>query len=200
MRPGSGCSARLKGAQAELLAANWNRKAVITTLVSDVATAYFGLLEQDMGLGIAKSTLATREESLRLIRIQQQGGAATVLDIRQAEQYGAAQSVPSTEQQIEQTENQISLLPGKNPGPVTRGRLLTEQPTPPEVAAGLPSSLLERRSDVQAAEQILVSANANIGVARQPVFRRLRSPANSGFRAYLTAQLGFCALAQDAVV
>ena len=137
-----------ESAQAQLLASDWNRKTVITTLISDVATAYFNLLELDMELAIARNTLGTRQESLRLIRTQLQGGVGTLLDVRQGEQlvYGAAQSVPSSEQQIEQTENQISLLLGKNPGPVTRGRPLTEQQAPPEVPAGLPSALLEKTS------------------------------------------------------
>ena len=137
-----------ESAQAQLLASDWNRKTVITTLISDVATAYFNLLELDMELAIARNTLGTRQESLRLIRTQLQGGVGTLLDVRQGEQlvYGAAQSVPSTEQQIEQTENQISLLLGKNPGPVTRGRPLTEQQTPPKCRAGLPSALLETTS------------------------------------------------------
>jgi multidrug efflux system outer membrane protein len=180
-----------ESARAQLLAADWNRKAVITTLVGDVATAYFSLLEQDMELSIAKSTLATREESLRIIRIQQQGGAATVLDLRQAEQlvYGAAQSIPSTEQQIEQSENQISLLLGKNPGPVTRGRLLTEQQTPPEVPAGLPSSLLERRPDIQAAEQILVATNANIGFAKAAYFPTITLTGEFGFQSTALSSL-----------
>ena len=83
-----------EAARAELLATDWNRKTVITTLVSDVATAYFNLLELDMELAIAKNTLATREESLRLIKLQAQGGVATLLDVRQGEQlvYGAAQT------------------------------------------------------------------------------------------------------------
>src|SRR5215471_3261899 len=118
-----------EAAQAELLASDWNRKAVITTLVSDVATAYFNLLELDQELSIAKDTLTTREESLRLIRRQLQGGVGTLLDVRQGEQlvYGAAETIPSAEQQIEQTENQISLLLGKNPGSVVRGSLTAQQ-------------------------------------------------------------------------
>src|SRR5262245_44292894 len=101
-----------EAARAELLATDWNRKTVVTTPVSDVATAYFSLLELDLELAIARNTLATREESLRLTKLQAQGGVATLLDVRQGEQlvYGAAQTIPSTEQQIEQTENQISLL------------------------------------------------------------------------------------------
>jgi outer membrane protein, multidrug efflux system len=180
-----------EAARAELLATDWNRKTVITTLVSDVATAYFNLLELDMELAIAKNTLATRQESLQLIRTQEQGGVATLLDVRQGEQlvYGAAQSIPSTEQQIEQTENQISLLLGRNPGPVTRGRLLTEQQTPPEVPAGLPSSLLERRPDIQAAEQILVATNANIGVAKAAYFPQITLTGEFGYQSTALANL-----------
>jgi multidrug efflux system outer membrane protein len=180
-----------ESARAQLLATDWNRKTVITTLVSDVATAYFNLLELDMELAIAKNTLTTRDESLRLIKLQAQGGVATLLDVRQGEQlvYGAAQSIPNTEQQIEQTENQISLLLGRNPGPVTRGRLLTEQQTPPEVPAGLPSSLLERRPDIQAAEQILVATNANIGVAKAAYFPEITLTGEFGYQSTALANL-----------
>ena len=180
-----------ESAQAQLLASDWNRKAVITTLISDVATAYFNLLELDMELAIARSTLGTREESLRLIRTQLRGGVGTLLDVRQGEQlvYGAAQSVPSSEQQIEQTENQISLLLGKNPGPVTRGRPLTQQQTPPEVPAGLPSALLERRPDIQAAEQILVATNANIGVAKAAYFPQITLTGEYGYQSTALANL-----------
>ena len=118
-----------EAARADLLSAEETRKAVITTLVGDVASSYFNLIELDLELGIAKRTLATRQESLRLIQVRQQGGVATMLDVRQAEQlvYGAAQTIPDIERLIEQTENQISLLLGKNPGEVVRGRQLTEQ-------------------------------------------------------------------------
>ena len=180
-----------ESARAQLLASDWNRKTVITTLISDVATAYFNLLELDMELAIARNTLGTREESLRLITTQLQGGVGTLLDVRQGEQlvYGAAQSVPSAEQQIEQTENQISLLLGKNPGPVTRGRVLTEQQTPPEVPAGLPSSLLERRPDIQAAEQILIATNANIGVAKAAYFPQITLTGEYGYQSTALANL-----------
>ena len=180
-----------ESARAQLLATDWNRKTVITTLISDVTTAYFNLLELDMELAIARNTLATREESLRLIKTQLQGGIATLLDVRQGEQlvYGAAQTVPSTEQQIEQTENQISLLLGRNPGPVMRGRLLTEQQTPPEVPGGLPSSLLERRPDIQAAEQILVATNANIGVAKAAYFPQITLTGEFGYQSTALSNL-----------
>ena len=180
-----------EAARAELLSTDWNRKTVLTTLVSDVATAYFNLLELDMELAIARNTLATRDESLRLIKLQAQGGVATLLDVRQGEQlvYGAAESIPNTERQIEQTENLISLLLGRNPGPVTRGRLLTEQQTPPEVPAGLPSSLLERRPDIQAAEQTLIAANANIGVAKAAYFPQITLTGEFGYQSTALSNL-----------
>jgi outer membrane protein, multidrug efflux system len=156
-----------------------------------VATAYFNLLELDMELAIARDTLGTREESLRLLRLQLQGGVGTLLDVRQGEQlvYGAAETIPSTKQQIEQTENQISLLLGKNPGPVNRGRPLTEQLTPPEVPAGLPSALLERRPEIQAAEQILVANNANIGVAKAAYFPQITLTGQYGYQSIALAGL-----------
>ena len=172
-----------QAAQAEMLATEWYRNAVVTTLVADVADTYFNLLELDLELSIAKSTLATREKSRRVIQLQQQAGIALMVDLRQAEQlvYGAAQTIPSTEQRIEQSENQISLLLGMNPGPVKRGQLLTEQSTPPSVPAGLPSSLLERRPDIQAAEQNLIAANANIGVAKAAYFPQISLTGQFGY-------------------
>jgi multidrug efflux system outer membrane protein len=164
-----------EAARADLLATDETRKAVTTTLVSDVSSAYFSLLELDSELEIAQRTLATRQESLRLIRVRQQGGVATMLEVRQAEQlvYTASQTIPDTQRLIEQTENQLSLLAGNNPGPVTRGHPLTEQEQPPAVPAGLPSSLLDRRPDIRAAEQNLVSANALIGVAKAAYFPQI---------------------------
>jgi len=164
-----------EAARAELLGAEETRKAVMTTVVGDVSAAYFNLLELDTELEIAQDTLATRKESLNLIRTRQQGGIATLLDVRQAEQlvYAAAQTVPDIERLIEQTENQINLLLGKDPGPVTRGRSLTEQEQPPDAPAGLPSSLLERRPDIRAAEATLMAATANIGVAKAAYFPQI---------------------------
>jgi outer membrane protein, multidrug efflux system len=180
-----------EAARARLLASDWNRKTVITTLISDVATAYFNLLELDMELSIAKNTLATRQESLGLIRIQQQGGVATRLDVRQAEQlvYSASESIYNAERLIEQTENQISLLLGKDPGSITRTRLLTEQQFAPEVPAGLPATLLERRPDIRAAEQNLVSANANIGVAKAAYFPQITLTGGYGYQSAALSSL-----------
>src|SRR5262247_1830255 len=172
-----------EAARADLLATEGNRNAVITTLVGDVATGYFDLLELDTELEIAKRTLTTREESLRLINVRQQGGVATMLDVRQAEQlvYSAAQTIHDIERLIEQRENQISLLLAKNPGAVTRGRRLTEQEQPPSVPPGLPSSLLERRPDIRAAEQNLIASNAIIGVAKAAYFPQISLTGFFGF-------------------
>jgi len=164
-----------EAARADLLNAEETRKTVMTTVVGDVSAAYFNLLELDTELEIAKDTLATRQESLTLIRTRQRGGVATMLDVRQAEQlvYAAAQTVPDIERLIEQTENRINLLLGKDPGPVARGRSLTEQEQPPDAPAGLPSSLLERRPDIRAAEATLMAATANIGVAKAAYFPQI---------------------------
>jgi multidrug efflux system outer membrane protein len=164
-----------EAARANLLNAEENRKAVVTTLVSDVATNYFDLLQLDYELQISERTLETRRESLRLTQERQGGGVATLLDLRQAEQLvsTAAETIPTLQQQIEQKENQINLLLGRNPGEVTRGRSFLDQELPPEVPAGLPSALLERRPDIRAGEQALIAANANIGVAKAAYFPQL---------------------------
>jgi NodT family efflux transporter outer membrane factor (OMF) lipoprotein len=171
-----------ESARASLLSADENRKAVVTTLVSDVASAYFNLRELDYELDISTRTLTTRQESLRLTDQRQTGGVATELDLRQAEQLveTAAETIPSLQQQIEQTENLISLLLGQNPGPVRRGKGLTEQELPPDVPSGLPSALLERRPDIRAAEQTLIAANAQIGVAKAAYFPQISLTAALG--------------------
>src|SRR5580698_3959394 len=164
-----------EAARANLLSAEANRKTVVTTLVSDVATNYLTMRELDYELEISRRTLETRQQSLDLTKQRQVGGVATLLDLRQAEQLvdTAAQAIPGIEQGIEQTENQIRLLLGENPGGVTRGKILTEQNLPPDVPAGLPSELLERRPDIRAAEETLIAANAQIGVARAAYFPQL---------------------------
>jgi multidrug efflux system outer membrane protein len=164
-----------EAARANLLASDENRKAVTTSLVSEVASAYFNLLELDMELSVAQRTLATREESLRLIQNRGRHGIATVLEVRQGEQlvHTAAQTIPKIEQLIEQTENQIRLLTAENPGPISRRSTLTEQEQPPSVPTGLGSALLERRPDIRVAEQNLIAANAAIGVAKAAYFPQI---------------------------
>jgi len=164
-----------EASQANLLATDENRKAVVTTLISDVAGAYFNLLELDSELEIAQRTLATRQASLKLIQNRQLGGVATQLEVRQGEQlvHFAERTIPGIEQQIEQTENRISFLLGQNPGPIRRGRSLMEQEQPVSVPPGLPSDLLERRPDIRTAEQQLISANAMIGVAKAAYYPKI---------------------------
>jgi len=173
-----------KAARAELRASEEDRKAVMTTVVADVAGQYFTLLELDSELDIAKRTLATREDSLRLIKARQQGGVATMLDVRQAEElvYQATQTIPDTERLIEQTENQINLLLGNNPAAITRGRTLTQQEELPVVPAGVPSSLLERRPDIRAAEQNLIAQKALVSAAKKAYFPRISLTGFLGFQ------------------
>ena len=143
-----------EAARANLLATEWAREAVKSTLVSDVATAYFQLRSLDLQLEISRRTLASRQDSLRLTQTLANGGATAMLDVRQAEQLvdTAAETIPDLERQIEQQENFLSTLLGNNPGPIARGMKLTEQPHAPDVPAGLPSSLLERRPDIRESE------------------------------------------------
>ena len=164
-----------EAARANLLNAEENRKAVVSTLVSDVTSDYLQLRELDYQLEISERTLQNRQEFLKLTQARQAGGVATVLDLWQAEQLvdTAAASIPTLKQQIEQSENEISLLLGQNPGTVVRGRSLLEQDLSPEVPPGLPSALLERRPDIRVAEQALIAANANIGVAKAAYFPQI---------------------------
>ncbi len=177
-----------EAARANLLSAEENRQAVITTLVSDVATSYLTLRELDYELEISNRTLQTRQESLDLTKSRQKGGVGTLLDLRQAEQLvdTAAETIPVIQQEIEQMENQIHLLLGEPPGPIPRGQSLTAQELPPDVPAGLTSELLERRPDIRAAEQDLIAANAEIGVARAQYFPQLTL---SGFLGGQSTQL-----------
>jgi NodT family efflux transporter outer membrane factor (OMF) lipoprotein len=163
-----------EAARANLLNAEENRKAVVSTLVSDVASNYFQLLESDAELTISQRTLETRVQSLQLTRHQEDHGTATLLDVRQAEQLvdSVAESITSLQQQIQQTENAIALLLGRNPEAIPRGLALLEQ-APPDVPPGLPSALLERRPDIRANEQALISANADIGIARAAYFPQI---------------------------
>jgi outer membrane protein, multidrug efflux system len=173
-----------EAARANLLATEWARRAVISTLVSNVAASYFELRSDDLQLEIARRTLVSRRESLALTRTLQEGGAGTMLDVRQAEQLVAvaAESIPELERRIHEQENFISTLLGNNPGPIDRGMTLTDQPLLPDVPAGIPSRLLERRPDIRAAEAQLVAANARIGVAKAAYFPDITLTAFGGFR------------------
>jgi multidrug efflux system outer membrane protein len=172
-----------RAARAQLLSSEEDRRTVATVVVSDVATSYFNLIELDTELEIAQRTLSARQESLRLISARQQGGLATMLEVRQAEQlvYEASQVIPDTERLIEQTENQISLFLGNYPRPITRGASLVQQKELPAVPAGLPSSLLERRPDIRSAEQLLVAQNALVSAAKRAYFPTISLTGTLGF-------------------
>jgi multidrug efflux system outer membrane protein len=152
--------------------------------VSDVADAYFQLRELDLELEISRQTLASRKDSLRLTQILADGGATSMLDVRQAEQlvFNAGASIPDLERRIEQQENFISSLLGENPQDIARGRKLVDQPHALEVPPGLPSSLLERRPDILQAEQQLIAANAQIGVAKADYFPQISLTAEGGYQ------------------
>lgn len=177
--------------RANLLAARWAERAVLVSVVSQVAQGYFTLRAFDLQLAIARRALAAREESLRLTRIQEQVGTVSMLDVRQAEQlvYTAASIITSSERQIAQQENAISVLLGRNPGPIPRGLPLADQPEPETVPAGLPSTLLERRPDIRRAEQLLVAANARIGVARAALFPSIALTMSGGLQSNALSSL-----------
>jgi outer membrane protein, multidrug efflux system len=180
-----------EAARANLLATEWGQRAVITSLVSSVASAYYQLRELDLEMEISRQTLASRQESLRLVKVRQQGGVTSMMDVRQSEQlvYFAAASIPDLERRIEQQENFISVLVGKNPGPITRGKPLGENPIPATVPVGLPSTLLERRPDIQQAEHLLVAANARIGVAKAAYFPQIALTGTGGYQSSSLANL-----------
>jgi outer membrane protein, multidrug efflux system len=170
-------------AKADLLATEEARRAVITTLIGDVATAYFNLRELDYELEISHRTLTSRLESLRIISLRQQNGVATMLEVRQAQElvYDATEVIPDLERSIQQTENFLSFLTGRNPGAIERGLSLTDHVIPPTVPPGLPSDLIERRPDIRAAENSLIAANARIGVAKAEYFPRISLTAFLGY-------------------
>lgn len=175
-----------QAARAGLLASEWGQRAVLSSLVASVASAYFQLRALDSQLVIAQDTLASRRDSLRLIQVLRKHGSESMLDVSQAEQLvdTAAETIPDLQRQIEQQENAIRLLLGENPGPVPRGLPLIKQPAPPTVPAGLTSQLLERRPDILEAEDNLIAANANIGVAKADLFPSISLTGTGGYESY----------------
>jgi len=189
-----------EAARAQLLATEDARQTVILTLVSDVASDYFALLQLDLQLQITRDTVATQQDSVKLTNFRIEHGVATKLDVLQAQQVldSANAAIPDLERQIAQEENAISILLGNYPQAVPRGRPLVEQFLPPDVPPGLPSSLIERRPDIREAEQILVAANADIGVAKAQFFPQISLTGSGGgafgrssaFSSLMSSQLG----------
>jgi outer membrane protein, multidrug efflux system len=171
-----------EAARAQLLAQTWAQRAVRLTLVQQVATAYLQIRALDRQLEITKDTLKARQDSVDLTKRLESGGSVPLSDVRQAEQllYTATSQIPQLEQQIQQQENAITLLLGENPGPIAHKDPNALTPPPQDLPTGLPSQLLERRPDIQQAEATLISANAQIGVARAQFFPNLSITASGG--------------------
>ena len=164
-----------EAARANLVASEEGRRLVISTLATDVATDYFQLRSLDRELEVSQRTLAARQDSLRLVSLRERGGVAGLIDVRQAEILvaQAGEAVVETQRQIEQTENALSVLLGRNPDAVPRGRPLLQQLSLPTVPTGVPSSLFERRPDIRQAEAQLAAATARIGVAKADFYPRV---------------------------
>jgi multidrug efflux system outer membrane protein len=161
-----------EAALAQFLASEEARRGVYLSLTSEVATEYFQLRELDLQLEIARRTTGAFQETYDLFDRRLKGGAASALETSSAEALLAATAanIPDLERQIVAQENQLALLLGRNPGPIPRGAALNDQFLPPAIPPGLPSDLLKRRPDLREAEQNLIAANANVGVAQAEFF------------------------------
>ena len=180
-----------EAARADLVASEYARRLVETTLIAGVATAYFQLRSLDSQLDFSKQSVVADQESLRINTINFKGGEYALTDVYQSQLLvqQAQLEVITVQQSIEQTENQISILLGRNPGTIARGLALVDQPHLSEVPPGLPSAILERRPDVRQAEEALVAANANVGVAKAAYFPQI--PLTASFGAQSTALTSF---------
>ena len=164
-----------QSARAQYLATEEGRRGVVVSLIADVTGGYFTLRERDLELEIAQHTSDIAENNLKLVQLRYKRGAATALDVHQAETflYLATAQIASARRDVEQMENALSLLAGRTPGEIARGAALDKFALPPEVPAGLPSSLLEKRPDIRQAEQALIAANAEIGAAKALYFPQI---------------------------
>jgi outer membrane protein, multidrug efflux system len=171
-----------EAARAEYLAQEAVQQGVIQSLVTEIARTYFQLLELDQELQVAKQSLTSRQSSLRLVEARLAGGLANQLEVDQATSLvaSAAATIADVEGRREQAENLLNALLGRNPGPVDRTKVLSDQKLVPEVPAGLPSELLDRRPDLQLAEQQLVAANARVGVAKSLLFPTISLTGSGG--------------------
>jgi NodT family efflux transporter outer membrane factor (OMF) lipoprotein len=171
-----------EAARASYLASQDAQRGVMVSLVGGVMDSYFQLLEQDLELEISKRTAGSARDSLRIVQLRRERGAASGLDVQQAQQlvFTAGATMAAAERAIQQTENQLSLLQGSVPTAQSRGRKLDDIPVPAQAPPGLPSELLERRPDIRQAEQNLVAANAQIGAARALYFPQISLTAFAG--------------------
>lgn len=175
--------------KAVLLSTEEAKKAIMISVVSNVASAYFELRDLDNRLEIAKKTLESRTNSAKLIKTRFEGGVAAKIDYYQAEAeiYRTKTIIASLEKQIRLKENELSFLIGKNPRTIMRGMMIKDQKDAPEIPAGIPSVLVERRPDILQAEQDLVAANARIGESKAQLFPRI---ALTGSYGYVSSDLG----------
>jgi multidrug efflux system outer membrane protein len=189
-----------EASRAQLLATQDAKQTVTLTLVSDLASDYFNLLQLDLALQITHDTVASQQDSVKLTNLRLTHGVATKLDVLQAQQTldTANAQVPDFERQIAQEEDAISILLGDYPHAIERGLPLVQQVLPPAVPPGIPSSLIERRPDIREAEQNLVAANAEIGVAKAAFFPQVSLTGSGGgafgrssaFSDLMSSQLG----------
>jgi len=189
-----------EAARAELMATEDARQTVVLTLVSDLASNYFTLLQLDLQLRITQETVKTQTDSVKLTNLRLDHGVATKLDVLQAQQVldTANSQIPDLEREIAQEENAISILLGDYPHDIARGLPLVEQTLPPQVPPGLPSSIIERRPDIREAEQVLVASNAQIGVAKAQFFPQIALTGSGGgsfgrssvFSSLMASQIG----------
>jgi len=175
---------------ADFFASEENQNFVIQLLVTDLARSYIELMELDLELEISRRTLKSRQDSYRLVKVRQEGGVDTMLAVRQAEGlvYGASQTIPDLQRLIEQKENEISTLLGRNPGKIDRSKL-DEQNLVVDIPPGLPSSLLERRPDIRSVEEQLIAANARIGEAKALLFPQITLTAAAGYQSVALSSL-----------
>jgi multidrug efflux system outer membrane protein len=180
-----------EAARANLLASQYAQRLVQTTLIASIASTYFQLRQLDSQLDFSRQTVVSDQDSLRINTINYKGGEYAITDVYQSQLLvqQAEAEVITLQQSIEQTENQLSVLLGRNPGPINRGLNLVDEPHLDEVPVGLPSSILERRPDVRQAEEALVAANANVGVAKAAYFPQI--PLTASFGASSTALTSF---------
>jgi multidrug efflux system outer membrane protein len=180
-----------EASRAQLLGTQDAQQTVVLTVVSDVASDYFLLRDLDLQLEITKKTVSTQEDSVKLTQLRLQHGVATTLDVLQARQVldTANAQIPDLERQIGQTEDALNILLGQYPDNIPRGMPLAietatgwawTEALPPQLPAGMPSELLERRPDIREAEQNLVAANANIGVAKALFFPQISLTGSGG--------------------
>jgi NodT family efflux transporter outer membrane factor (OMF) lipoprotein len=169
-------------AQSLFFASEWGRQAVLSAVVADVARAYFELRTLDFQLEISRATLESFERSRHLVALRYRQGLVSGEELAQAEAlvHIAGVRIPDLERLIAQTENQIGILLGDNPQPILRGKPLAELAVRPEVPAGLPSDLLERRPDIRQSEAVLMAANYRIGSARANFFPRIALTGQAG--------------------